>query len=348
MFCPHCGKQLPDDSVFCDACGARLDGQPAPAPEQGFGQPQNFAPEQNFDQPQNFEPAESYAPAQKFGSKVPLIAGIAVLALALAGGAIFFLGKGKKGQETAAEETDVQTEAAAAEEEPEEAAAADTFAEEEKEEAPADVIAETEPEPAAEEALPEEEPEEETAEEPEETTAESFAGEDYAAAAGRLSTDDYAMATDFEWFLAILSKDGTGQDVTDASQSTRITGDMQPLINGGWKAFICTEEGVYGSDVERYFNAGIDSEGEDFQITLNLKYLFDPNVGSSVEENEVLVYDGTFDAAAGTAECPADDSRITFDGFYISNDGKREYATGTYEWISGERDRIALMRSVGN
>jgi hypothetical protein len=210
------------------------------------------------------------------------------------------------------------------------------------------VIAETEPEPAAEEALPEEEPEEETEEEPEETTAESFAGEDYAVAAGRLSTDDYAMATDFEWFLAILSKDGTGQDVTDASQSTRITGDMQPLINGGWKAFICTEEGVYGSDVERYFNAGIDSEGEDFQITLNLKYLFDPNVGSSVEENEVLVYDGTFDAAAGTAECPADDSRITFDGFYISNDGTREYATGTYEWISGERDRIALMRSVGN
>ena len=336
MFCPQCGKQLPDDSVFCDACGARLDGQPAPA--QNFDQPQNFTPEQNFDQPQNF------APEQKSGSKVPLIAGIAVLALALAGGAIFFLGKGKKGQETAAEETDVQTEAAAAEEEPEEAAAADTF----EEEAPADVIAETEPEPAAEEALPEEEPEEETAEEPEETTAESFAGEDYAAAAGRLSTDDYAMATDFEWFLALLSKDGTGQDVTDASQSTRITGDMQPLINGGWKAFICTEEGVYGSDVERYFNAGIDSEGEDFQITLNLKYLFDPNVGSSVEENEVLIYDGTFDAAAGTAECPADDSRITFDGFYISNDGTREYATGTYEWISGERDRIALMRSVGN
>ncbi|MBQ1290777.1 MAG: hypothetical protein IIY28_05450, partial [Lachnospiraceae bacterium] len=220
--------------------------------------------------------------------------------------------------------------------------------EEEKEEAPADVIAEAEPEPAAEEALLEEEPEEETAEEPEETGTEAFAGEDYAAAAGRLSTDDYAMATDFEWFLAILSKDGIGQDVTDASQSTRITGDMQPLINGGWKAFICTEEGVYGSDVERYFNAGIDSEGEDFQITLNLKYLFDPNVGSSVEENEVLVYDGTFDAAAGTAECPADDSRITFDGFYISNDGKREYAIGTYEWISGERDRIALMRSVGN
>lgn len=28
MFCPECGKQIPDDSVFCEVCGARIDEEP--------------------------------------------------------------------------------------------------------------------------------------------------------------------------------------------------------------------------------------------------------------------------------------------------------------------------------
>ena len=35
MYCPKCGKQLPDDAAFCDACGARF----APEPELQFEQP---------------------------------------------------------------------------------------------------------------------------------------------------------------------------------------------------------------------------------------------------------------------------------------------------------------------
>lgn len=35
MYCPKCGKQLPDDAAYCDACGARF----APEPELIYEQP---------------------------------------------------------------------------------------------------------------------------------------------------------------------------------------------------------------------------------------------------------------------------------------------------------------------
>ena len=33
MFCPECGKQLSDDSVFCEYCGARVDDEGSGAPQ---------------------------------------------------------------------------------------------------------------------------------------------------------------------------------------------------------------------------------------------------------------------------------------------------------------------------
>ena len=27
MFCPNCGAQIPDDSIFCDKCGYRIGGE---------------------------------------------------------------------------------------------------------------------------------------------------------------------------------------------------------------------------------------------------------------------------------------------------------------------------------
>lgn len=43
MFCPNCGKQLPEGSAFCGACGAKLDAAPPvqPPPQQASIQPQN-------------------------------------------------------------------------------------------------------------------------------------------------------------------------------------------------------------------------------------------------------------------------------------------------------------------
>ncbi|MDD2955953.1 MAG: zinc ribbon domain-containing protein [Oscillospiraceae bacterium] len=33
MLCPNCGKNVPDDSMFCDGCGFSFAGAPAPAQE---------------------------------------------------------------------------------------------------------------------------------------------------------------------------------------------------------------------------------------------------------------------------------------------------------------------------
>ena len=175
------------------------------------------------------------------------------------------------------------------------------------------------------------------------------AGEAMAAIAARLSTEKNAGATEFDWFLDYVnnggSGSGSGQVITNPSLSTQVS-DLQPALNGGWKCFICTEKGVFGSDVERYLNAQIEASGGKFNITLNWKYMRDPNGGETVEETGSTTYRGTYDDAAGTATAQSSDSRVEFDGFYLSTDGLTEYATGYFYWISGETDRIALMRSA--
>lgn len=39
MYCTKCGKQLPDDAAFCDACGMQFAPEPEPQPELMFRQP---------------------------------------------------------------------------------------------------------------------------------------------------------------------------------------------------------------------------------------------------------------------------------------------------------------------
>ena len=164
--------------------------------------------------------------------------------------------------------------------------------------------------------------------------------------AEKLSTSDNALALDFEWALDVVLNGGgsVGSVVTDPSQAVRITGDLQPLLNGGWKAFLFTEPGVYGSDQERYCNAEISTSGNDFSIRMNYQYLFDPVAGTTIDEGGSADYYGEFDAQTGTAYALTDDSRIDFDEFYVSPGLDAEYALGTFTWISGEKDRIALMR----
>lgn len=39
MYCTKCGKLLPDDAAFCDACGTQFAPEPAPQPELQFDPP---------------------------------------------------------------------------------------------------------------------------------------------------------------------------------------------------------------------------------------------------------------------------------------------------------------------
>lgn len=49
-YCPNCGAQLPDNAMFCSACGARFG-----APQQPYQQPQ-------YQQPQYQQPYQQPAP----------------------------------------------------------------------------------------------------------------------------------------------------------------------------------------------------------------------------------------------------------------------------------------------
>ncbi|MCR5370921.1 MAG: hypothetical protein K6E83_09460, partial [Clostridium sp.] len=172
--------------------------------------------------------------------------------------------------------------------------------------------------------------------------------EDYRGFAKRLSTTENAAATEFEWALDYINHDGTGAgQVLSAPDVYRVTDDLQPLLNGGWKAFMFTKDGEYGGEMERYFNADITTEGDSFIITLNFAYIWDPSAGQTFPEEGEDTLKGTFNRAAGTAEARSAYDRIEFDAFYFTADMETEYALGSFYWPSGEKERIALMRGVG-
>lgn len=93
-----------------------------------------------------------------------------------------------------------------------------------------------------------------------------------------------------------------------------------------------------------HFNVEIDTNGSYFDLTVNWKYFFDPVSGSSVDETHTDKFEGSYNSGNPTAQSTY--AKVDFDEFYISNDEKTEYAVGTFYWISGETDRIGLMRSA--
>ena len=372
MFCPNCGAQIPDDSIFCDQCGYRVAGESIGQQAQA-GQ-QDYAGQQ-YRSEQQYQAVPADVPDGKSsGSKVAVYAVIGVAVLAVAGAGIFFLRKGKRGDEkdqkpaiVAESDAQVSEQAGGAGADEEESAVTVESAEEkekgssaasadEKDSFGSEVDLKADLQAEAGESQAEETQtgdEAETSEADisqglEEAAGEGLTADEMAELAEKLSTTESAMALDFEWAMEYVLYGGEDSEsvVADPSQVERITGDMQPLLNGGWKAFMFTKTGDYGSDVERYFNAEILTSDEDFWLGANWNYVFDPGNGTSAEESGRGSFNGSFDAANGTATAAASDARIDFDAFYISKDGKTEYALGKYYWISGEIDQIALMRSV--
>lgn len=114
MFCPKCGKQIPDGIRFCPECGAQL-ASPAPAPQEAAPAPETPAPAPvqaetpapaeppkaeapaPQPQPQSVYPPQPVPPAPKKKSKLPLILGLVggglLLFVLLAVAGIIFLPK---------------------------------------------------------------------------------------------------------------------------------------------------------------------------------------------------------------------------------------------------------------
>ncbi|MDO4488022.1 MAG: zinc-ribbon domain-containing protein [Eubacteriales bacterium] len=436
MYCPQCGTQLPDDSVFCESCGAKISNPGAGAPkapqytqqaplqpQYSQTQPQNTAPQKQYTPPQArpYEgPAEGYrqqrpVKPQKQGGTVKIIiicAVILVVAAAIivvANLGLFDKGGSKKNGKDSGKQ--VETEAKSEKK----GDAYFDIEETKKSDSKSDGWGEKKDFPATEAATEGKKEKDkyayvtvDMANLPEKgwnlydelwyyvhddgtlaveewiddyylgfdgaMVRNAWVGDDYVGDDGKrigsvgdttadqghtvltdyneiaadLSTSESANAMDFEWFLDCVLQDGkgAGRVVTDGSYSTRLTYDMQPMVNGGWKAYMYTEnpDGSFTNDGERYFNAEINTSGNRFDMTMNWKYMFDAYAGKSIEETGSDLFEGTWynDDATGVAQSKY--ARVTMEGFWVNNDNTAMYAVGTFEWISGEVSRIALMR----
>ena len=71
MFCPNCGTQLSDDTVFCSNCGSRVGGAPQqPAPQQPYAQ---APPQQPYAQPAPQQYAPKPLKYKIFGGNLPAV-----------------------------------------------------------------------------------------------------------------------------------------------------------------------------------------------------------------------------------------------------------------------------------
>ena len=90
MVCPYCGNQVPKNSLFCDNCGSRLAQAPQDAPP-AYKSPAADPPVAPHSWPSGYSaPPAPTAPQKKRRWLLPLIIGLAVLAVAAAGFTLWF------------------------------------------------------------------------------------------------------------------------------------------------------------------------------------------------------------------------------------------------------------------
>lgn len=362
MFCPNCGTQIPDDSIFCEKCGHRIDGIDTETSVQGSGPEQQAweeEPAQNWGNApaQNWEnssaPAWEQEPAKP--SYIKFIAiGAAALVVVIALAAMLFV-RGKKDDGKAEEaaqtsQTSAQAETTGVifgEEEPAEAENSAGPEDTQQSDNRSDESDTEEKVPAGSEAS-----EAESGTAGPEKGAEPKSPEELSSAemeelAAQLSTEQYPVTGEFLWAKDfILSGAVTVPEVLDSDKVIRITGDRTPLINGGWKVYISTADGEYGSDMDQYLNAQITAQGENIRVHMVRDRWFFLGTDEIIRDGAVFDFEGSFDAQSGSAQAFSNDARLDLDEFYITKDGLTEYALGTYTWISGEKDRVMMMREI--
>ena len=309
MFCPNCGKRLPDGSQFCDGCGSRQ--ETVPPVQQGARQERSVQPPVYHRQPQK---------------KLPwgLIGGIAAAAAVLVA-ALFvypgFLRPSKANTYPSAAPAQAVANTSPTSSDISSGNGGSIPDQSESAEPPAET---------AQNQLPE------TSQNPGAEEAQNPGAEAARNTASFYSTDENASALEFDWFLDLVLSDGAmftemfmdAEDVTDPA-----------LLDGGWKAFL-RGNGESDYDLERYLHADLLSNGGYGKITLRWKYLFDPASGESIEEDGSHTFSGAWED--GQLYTTSALGNIKLDRFFAKD--ARQYAYGTFQWNSGEIDYIALMR----
>ncbi|MCR4907572.1 MAG: hypothetical protein K5985_02005 [Lachnospiraceae bacterium] len=178
--------------------------------------------------------------------------------------------------------------------------------------------------------------------------------EDLSAHAKEMSTDENAFATEFDWFLDYISggKYGFCDMIMDEAQRERLTSQEADGLNGGWKCFITTdpETAKKEGSVDRYLHADIDTDGDDFKITLKWWLVNFPG-SDGTKEDETGTPDETFKGSWDsdeTVHTASELGNVDITEFYESGEGDEceQYAIGKFQWNSGEVDYIGLMRGT--
>ena len=330
MFCPQCGMKLPDDSVFCEFCGAKLSEEapapsPSPAPSPVPTPPP--APAPSYSSPAGFEAPEGpdRVPAFTGKKKSPAAAILAVALLAAVIGVSLFLRNRFKADPDGEASADTAVETTAQAPVAPETAPDTDIPSPNEEAAPA---AQTETTVA----------ETSTAETPDESSAEAEKpAEPSEAPKAALEPDAPPTLEDFGWIDSELPAGVTPyEDIDKAS--------------GKWK---CMLHAIISSDnTGRIVLGTADVQHHDNSVTIHIdvterrQYSFDdPNEMEIVETptGAVMELEGEWDASFGSIEAASTTTALRVDINRFFEDDAAQFALG--DIYNGEQN-LGYIRMI--
>lgn len=331
MFCRKCGASQPDDSLFCDKCGAGLTVETQRLQQQNAMQQQQQTPPQMQPQYQYQQPQMQQNVPQQKRSKAPLVLGIVFGSLGLLAViivSVFLIFRSQIGSAGRAQD---KTEAAE-----ERKSRADRKKKEEKKE-----TKEADPEDEDEDEEDESEPDpfyEETED------VNQLTGDAAAQYAAVNSTADRPTESDFAWLDRAYR---AGEDLESYMAGLGATKVTNPaILNGDWKACFRTKNPMDNMEKEtyRFFNVNLQTSGSDVELILDWWYYSFGNGETGYEEDFDGKCSGKWNDDFSGFVCN-DSERLEMKAFYDHNG--RQFAYGEYLYPSGEQEYLILERPCG-